>query len=132
MQEIPGDLKFMQSHEWARVEDKGTVTCGISDHAQEQLGDLVYVELPSVGDTVKAGNACAVVESVKAASDVYAPVSGKIVAVNDALPDKPETINEDAYGEGWIFVIKPDNLAEDLEELLTPDDYADLIQNEDD
>jgi glycine cleavage system H protein len=132
MQEIPGDLKFMKSHEWARVEDKGTVTCGISDHAQEQLGDLVYVELPSVGDTVKAGNACAVVESVKAASDVYAPVSGKIVAVNDALPDKPETINEDAYGEGWICVIKPDNLAEDLEELLDPDAYADLIESEDD
>ncbi|HEY6942409.1 glycine cleavage system protein GcvH [Dokdonella sp.] len=131
MQEIPGDLKFMKSHEWARVEDKGTVTCGISDHAQGLLGDLVYVELPSVGDTVKAGNACAVVESVKAASDVYAPVSGEIVAVNDALPDKPETINEDAYGDGWLFVIKPDNLAEELEELLDPDAYSELIESED-
>ncbi|MFC4822083.1 glycine cleavage system protein GcvH [Dokdonella ginsengisoli] len=131
MQEIPGDLKFMKSHEWARVEDKGTVTVGISDHAQGLLGDLVYVELPSVGDTVKAGNAVAVVESVKAASDVYAPVSGEIVAVNDALPDKPETINEDAYGDGWIFVIKPDNLAEEQEELLDPDAYAELIENED-
>ena len=130
MQEIPGDLKFMKSHEWARVEDKGTVTCGISDHAQGLLGDLVYVELPSVGDTVKAGTACAVVESVKAASDVYAPVSGEIVAVNEALPDKPETINEDAYGDGWLFVIKPDNLAEDQEELLDPDAYAELIESE--
>ncbi|HEX7770759.1 MAG TPA: glycine cleavage system protein GcvH, partial [Dokdonella sp.] len=103
MQEIPGDLKFLKSHEWARVEDKGTVTVGISDHAQGLLGDLVYVELPSVGDTVKAGTACAVVESVKAASDVYAPVSGEIIAINEALPDKPETINEDAYGDGWLF-----------------------------
>ena len=131
MQEIPGDLKFMKSHEWARVEDKGTVTVGISDHAQGLLGDLVYVELPSLGDTVKAGNACAVVESVKAASDVYAPISGEIVAVNEALPDKPETINEDAYGDGWIFVIKPDNLAEEQEELLDPDAYAELIESED-
>jgi glycine cleavage system H protein len=131
MQEIPGDLKFMKSHEWARVEDKGTVTVGISDHAQGLLGDLVYVELPSVGDTVKAGNAVAVVESVKAASDVYAPVSGEIVAVNEALPDKPETINEDAYGDGWLFVVKPDNLAEELGELLDPDAYAELIESED-
>lgn len=130
MQEIPGDLKFLKSHEWARVEDAGTVTVGISDHAQGLLGDLVYVELPSVGDTVKAGNAVAVVESVKAASDVYAPVSGEIVAVNDALPDKPETINEDAFGDGWIFVIKPDNLAEEQEELLDPDAYAELIESE--
>lgn len=131
MQEIPGDLKFMKSHEWARVEDKGTVTCGISDHAQGLLGDLVYVELPRVGDTVKAGTAVAVVESVKAASDVYAPVSGEIVAINEALPDKPETINEDAYGEGWLFVVKPDNLAEEQEELLDPDAYAELVENDD-
>ena len=112
MQEIPGDLKFMKSHEWARVEDKGTVTVGISDHAQGLLGDLVYVELPSVGDTVKAGNACAVVESVKAASDIYAPFSGEIVAVNEALPDKPETIKDTAYGRGWIVALRPDNRPE--------------------
>lgn len=130
MQEIPGDLKFLKSHEWARVEDTGTVTVGISDHAQGLLGDLVYVELPAIGDTVKAGNAVAVVESVKAASDVYAPVSGEIVAVNEALPDKPETINEDAYGDGWIFVIKPDNLAEDQEELMDPDAYAEMLDSE--
>src|SRR4249920_3576248 len=130
MNEIPGDLKFMKSHEWARVEDNGSVTVGISDHAQGLLGDLVYVELPSVGDKVQAGNACAVVESVKAASDVYAPVSGEVVAVNSALADKPETINEDAYGEGWIFVVKPSNLAEENEELLDPDAYAEAIESE--
>ena len=130
MQEIPGDLKFMKSHEWARVEDKGTVTIGISDHAQSQLGDLVYVELPSVGDRVQAGNACAVVESVKAASDVYSPVTGKVVEVNAALSDKPETINEDAYGDGWIFVIEAEE-PEQLNDLLSPDDYAELLEEED-
>jgi glycine cleavage system H protein len=130
MSEIPGELKFLKSHEWARVEDNGQVTIGISDHAQGLLGDLVYVELPNVGDTVTAGAAVAVVESVKAASDVYSPVSGKVVAVNSALADKPETINEDAYGEGWILVIQPDNL-EELNELLTPDDYSELLEDED-
>jgi glycine cleavage system H protein len=111
-------------------EDNGTVTVGISDHAQGLLGDLVYVELPSVGDKVQAGNACAVVESVKAASDVYAPVSGEVIQVNAALGDKPETINEDAYGEGWIFVVKPSNLAEESEDLLDPDAYAEAIEGE--
>ena len=130
MSEIPGDLKFMKSHEWARVEGDGRVTIGISDHAQGLLGDLVYVELPNVGDRIEAGNACAVVESVKAASDVYSPVTGKVVEVNAALSDKPETINEDAYGEGWILVVQPDNL-EEANELLTPDDYAELLEDED-
>jgi glycine cleavage system H protein len=129
MNEIPGDLKFLKSHEWARVEDNGQVTVGISDHAQGLLGDLVYVELPSVGDSITLGGAVAVVESVKAASDVYSPVSGKVVAVNDALSDKPETINEDAYGEGWVFVVQPDNL-EQLNELLSPDEYAELLEEE--
>ena len=128
MSEIPGDLKFLKSHEWARVEDNGSITVGISDHAQGLLGDLVYVELPNVGDHVEAGNACAVVESVKAASDVYAPVSGKVVAVNAALSDKPEAINEDAYGEGWIFVVEADDTGE-LDALLTPDDYATLVDD---
>src|SRR5690606_5131149 len=111
MKEIPGDLKFLKSHEWARLEDGGRVTIGISDHAQNALGDLVYVELPDLGDQVEAGNGVAVVESVKAASDVYAPVSGKIVAVNDALTDAPETINADAFGDGWICVIQADDPA---------------------
>ncbi len=129
MNEIPGDLKFLKSHEWARVEDSGRVTVGISEHAQGLLGDIVYVELPGVGDSVKQGHACAVVESVKAASDVYSPLTGKVVAVNEALPDKPETINEDAYGEGWIFVVEPEDAAE-LDEMLGPDDYAAMIEGE--
>ena len=130
MSEIPGDLKFLKSHEWARVEDNGQVTVGISDHAQGLLGDLVYVELPNVGDDVTVGGAAAVVESVKAASDVYSPVSGKVVAVNAALADKPETINEDAYGEGWIFVVQPDD-SKQMDELLSPDEYSEVLDAED-
>ena len=130
MSEIPGDLKFLKSHEWARLEDGGVVRVGISDHAQGQLGDLVYVELPAVGDVVQSGNACAVVESVKAASDIYSPVSGTVVEVNEILADKPETINEDAYGEGWIFAVKMAN-PEDMEALLDPDAYAELLEEED-
>jgi glycine cleavage system H protein len=129
MSEIPGDLKFLKSHEWARVEGDGKVTVGISDHAQGLLGDLVYVELPNVGDRVEAGNASAVVESVKAASDVYAPVSGKVVEVNSALADKPETINEDAYGDGWLYVVEVED-PEQLNDLLAPDDYAELLEEE--
>ncbi len=133
MSEIPGDLKFLKSHEWARVEGDGKITVGISDHAQGLLGDLVYVDLPSVGDRIDAGNACAVVESVKAASDVYAPISGIITAVNAALVDKPETINEDAYGEGWLFVVDAednDQVSDQLNELLAPDDYAELLEED--
>ena len=129
MSEIPGDLKFLKSHEWARVEGNGRVTVGISDHAQGLLGDLVYVELPNVGDTVEQGGASAVVESVKAASDVYSPIAGTIVEVNSALSDKPETINEDAFGEGWIFVVEPSE-PEQLKELLSPDDYAQLLEDD--
>ena len=127
MSEIPGDLKFLKSHEWARLEDDGRVTVGISDHAQAALGDLVYVELPGVGDEVEAGKGVAVVESVKAASDVYAPVSGTVVAINEELADAPETINGDAYGKGWLFVLQPSEPAQ-LGELLGPDEYAELIE----
>lgn len=130
MSEIPGDLKFLKSHEWARVEGNGRVTVGISDHAQGLLGDLVYVELPEVGADAKAGEQIAVVESVKAASDVYSPISGKVVEVNSALSDKPETINEDAYGEGWMFVVELSN-AEEINELLDPDAYAEVLENDD-
>ncbi len=130
MSEIPGDLKFLKSHEWARVEGNGRVTVGISDHAQGLLGDLVYVELPNVGDKVEAGAASAVVESVKAASDVYAPIGGTVVEVNSALADKPETINEDAYGEGWLYVLEADE-PDQFNELLSPDDYAELLEEED-
>jgi glycine cleavage system H protein len=130
MSEIPGDLKFLKYHEWARVEDDGLVRVGISDHAQGQLGDLVYVELPEIGASVNAGHGVAVVESVKAASDIYSPISGEIVAVNEALNDKPETINEDAFGDGWIFLVRASDRAE-LDELLDADAYAELVENED-
>ncbi|AXA83390.1 glycine cleavage system protein GcvH [Lysobacter oculi] len=128
--EIPGDLKFLKSHEWVRVEGDGRATVGISDHAQGLLGDLVYVELPAVGDELEAGNACAVVESVKAASDVYAPVSGKVVSVNEALADKPETINEDAFGDGWLFVVEMSDPAQ-ANALLSADDYAAGMEDDD-
>lgn len=130
MSEIPGDLKFLKSHEWARVEDNGLVRVGISDHAQGQLGDVVYVELPEIGASIQAGNGVATVESVKAASDIYAPVSGEIVEINEALTDKPEKINEDAYGDGWLFAVKPSDRGE-LDELLDADAYAEQIENED-
>ncbi|MEV5118950.1 glycine cleavage system protein GcvH [Stenotrophomonas indicatrix] len=129
MSEIPGDLKFLKSHEWARVEGNGRVTVGISDHAQGLLGDLVYVELPEVGATAKANEQIAVVESVKAASDVYSPISGTIVEVNSALDGKPETINEDAYGEGWMFVVEVSN-SDELNELLDPDAYAEGLEDD--
>ncbi|KAF1008034.1 MAG: Glycine cleavage system H protein [Luteibacter sp.] len=130
MSDIPGDLKFAKSHEWVRVEQDGTVTVGISDHAQAQLGDLVYVELPEVGSSVQAGNGTAVVESVKAASDIYSPLSGEVIAVNEELADAPETINSDAYGDGWIFKLKISDKSE-LDNLLTPDEYSELVENED-
>ncbi|KAG9601257.1 hypothetical protein KCV01_g7650, partial [Aureobasidium melanogenum] len=130
MSDIPGDLKFAKSHEWVRVEQDGTVTVGISDHAQAQLGDLVYVELPEVGSSVQAGNGTAVVESVKAASDIYSPLSGEVISVNDELSDAPETINTDAYGDGWIFKLKISDKSE-LDNLLGPDEYAELVENED-
>ncbi|MEK9649987.1 MAG: glycine cleavage system protein GcvH [Gammaproteobacteria bacterium] len=128
MSEIPGDLKFLSSHEWARVEDDGTVTIGISEHAQDLLGDIVFVELPEIGKVVSAEGEVAIVESVKAASDVYSPLSGKIIAVNDLLENNPEIINESPYDEGWFFKIKPDNLDE-LADLLDPESYADTCED---
>ena len=107
MNNIPGDLKYTDEHEWLRLEDDGTVVVGITAHAQEALGDLVYVELPEVGQEIDAGDGIAVVESVKAASDVYAPINCTVSAINDALSDTPESINEDPYGEGWIARITP-------------------------
>ncbi|MFQ5754755.1 MAG: glycine cleavage system protein GcvH [Acidiferrobacterales bacterium] len=107
MSQTPENLKYAKTHEWARLEDDGTVTVGISDRAQELLGDLVFVELPEAGTSVSAGKECAVVESVKAASDVYAPVAGEITETNAALADSPEIVNSDPYGEGWLFRIKP-------------------------
>ena len=128
MSEIPGDLKFLSSHEWARIEDDGTVTVGISDHAQDLLGDIVFVELPEVGKTVAAEGEAAIVESVKAASDVYSPLSGEIIAVNDSLETSPEIINDSPYDDGWFFKIKPDNLDE-LADLLDAESYADTCED---
>jgi glycine cleavage system H protein len=129
MSNIPVELKYAKSHEWARVNDDGSVTVGISDTAQDQLGDMVFVEVPEVGQTVTAAEACAVVESVKAASDVYAPVSGEIVEVNEDLADSPETVNNDAYGEGWIFRMEP-SAAGELEALMDADAYEAFLATE--
>lgn len=129
MSEIPGDLRYSKSHEWVRIEGDGEVTIGITDHAQEQLGDLVFVELPEEGGEVEAGGECAVIESVKAASDVYSPVSGEIIAINGALADTPEIINQDAFGEGWICRIKLSDAAE-LDGLLDADGYAAVVESE--
>ena len=120
MSELPGDLLYTSEHEWLRKEDDGTVTVGITDHAQSALGDLVYVELPEVGQEVEAGGEMAVVESVKAASDVYAPISGEVVAVNVDLSDDPEKINADPYEDGWIVRLRP---TADDSETMTPDEY---------
>ena len=122
---VPSDLKYVDSHEWIRAEPDGTVTIGITDHAQAALGDLVYVELPKPGRKLAAGEACAVVESVKAASDVYAPLSGEVVAANDALSGTPEAVNQDAYA-AWLFRLKPSDHAQ-LGSLLDAAAYAKLI-----
>ncbi|MBF7142259.1 MULTISPECIES: glycine cleavage system protein GcvH [Pseudomonas] len=125
MSNIPAELRYAASHEWARLEADGSVTVGISDHAQEALGDVVFVELPDIGKSVTAEDQVAVVESVKAASDIYAPVSGEVVAVNEALGDAPESVNTDPYGT-WFFKIKPANAA-DLEKLLDAEGYKSAI-----
>ena len=122
MSHVPSELKYVASHEWLRLEDDGTITIGITEHAQDLLGDIVFVELPEVGDTVAADDEVAVVESVKAASDVYAPITGEIVAINESLEDEPEIINSDPYGDGWFFRIKPDNV-DDYEALLSAEEY---------
>ncbi|AMA47587.1 glycine cleavage system protein GcvH [Pseudomonas monteilii] len=125
MSNIPAELRFAESHEWARLESDGTVTVGISDHAQEALGDVVFVELAEVGKTFAAGDQAGVVESVKAASDIYAPVGGEVIAVNDALADAPEQLNEEPYG-AWIFKLKPNDTAE-LDKLLDAAGYKSAI-----
>jgi len=128
--DVPDDLSYASSHEWARLED-GIVTVGITDFAQQALGDVVFVELPELDVQVNAGVEAGVVESVKAASDIYSPVSGTVVAVNDALEDAPESVNQDPYGDGWFFRVEPDD-AEELDELLDADGYLELCESEDD
>ncbi len=125
MSDIPADLRFAESHEWARLETDGTVTVGISDHAQEALGDVVFVELTEVGKVFAAGDVAGVVESVKAASDIYSPIGGEVTAVNDALGDSPESLNSDPYG-AWIFKLKPSDKAE-LDKLLDAAGYKAAI-----
>lgn len=122
MSNVPAELKYIASHEWLRLEDDGTITVGITDHAQDLLGDVVFVELPEVGANITLDEEIAVVESVKAASDIYAPISGEIVAINESLDDDPEIINSDPYGEGWFFRMKPENM-EDYEALMNADEY---------
>lgn len=129
MSDIPSDLKYAATHEWARLEEDGTVTVGISDHAQDALGDVVYVELPELEQVIAAGDEAGVVESVKAASDVYAPISGTICAINEALEDAPETVNSDAYIDGWFFKMQPADIGE-LEELLDAEGYGEVCEAE--
>jgi len=129
MSTIPTELRYASSHEWVRPEGDGTFTIGITEHAQELLGDMVFVELPDVGDEIAAGDEVAVVESVKAASDVYAPIGGEVLAINEDLEDSPELVNSDAFGDGWLFKIKADDVSE-LEGLLDAEAYAENIEEE--
>ena len=128
MSALPNELKYASSHEWARLEGD-IVTVGITDHAQDALGDVVYVELPEIGDTIHAGDEAGVVESVKAASDIYAPVTGEVIEINEDLEDAPETINSDAYNDGWFFKLKIADAAE-LDDLLDAEGYAASLEDE--
>ncbi|GAA0823991.1 glycine cleavage system protein GcvH [Colwellia sp. D2M02] len=129
MSNIPSELKYVTSHEWVRVESDGIVTVGITEHAQGLLGDMVFVELPDVGDAITTGDDVAVAESVKAASDIYAPVSGEVVEINEELEDSPELVNSDAFGDGWLFKVKLDDASE-LESLLDAEGYANSIDED--
>ena len=129
MSNVPTELKYAASHEWVRNEGNGVFTIGISEHAQELLGDMVFVELPEVGDTFSVGDDCAVAESVKAASDIYAPISGEVVEINEELEDSPEMVNNDPYGDGWLFKIKADD-EDELKNLLDAEGYSASIEDE--
>lgn len=129
MSEIPSELKYSKEHEWLRIDEQGLAIIGITEHAQELLGDMVYIELPEVGDSVATGDETGVVESVKAASDIYAPISGEIIEVNEELADSPENVNTEPYESGWLYKMSISSEA-DLDELLTADEYADLITEE--
>ena len=123
MSKVPSELRYTKTHEWVRKNDDGSLTVGITDHAQELLGDLVFIDIPEAGNNYGKGEDCAVVESVKAASDVYSPVSGEVLEVNESLADSPELINQDAFGKGWIFRIQPSDAAE-FDALMSADDYS--------
>jgi glycine cleavage system H protein len=129
MAEFPEDVRYAKTHEWARLEDDGTVTIGISDHAQDALGDVVYVELPEEGDVLGAGDEAGVVESVKAASDIYAPIAGRVAAINNELEDSPEIVNDSPFGEGWFYKLTPEN-SDDMNSLLSAGDYQKICEGE--
>ena len=128
MSDIPSDLRYRDTHEWVRLEDDGSVVVGISDHAQSALGDMVFVELPEPGMSYLQGDACAVVESVKAASDIYSPISGEVIEFNRALEDDPALVNSDPYGDGWLFSMNPDN-PDEIDGLLNAAEYAELQED---
>jgi len=129
MSQTPSELKYASSHEWARLEEDGTVTVGITDHAQEALGDVVFVELPDVGTSLAAADEAGVVESVKAASDIYAPIGGEVIAINEQLEDEPETVNSDHYNDGWFYKLQPSDTSE-LDALLSAQDYQQQCEEE--
>ena len=126
MSDLPSELKYASSHEWARLESGGTVVVGITDHAQEALGDIVYIELPEIGAAVDAGSEVAVVESVKAASDIYSPITGEVVEINPALEDEPETVNSSPYADGWLFRVKVGS-TDELEDMMDADGYQVVV-----
>ena len=129
MSNIPAELRYAASHEWVRPEGNGIFTVGITEHAQELLGDMVFLDLPDEGDQIAMGDDVAVAESVKAASDVYAPITGEVIEVNEDLEDSPELVNSDPYGDGWMFKVKADDISE-VESLLDADGYAESIEDE--
>ena len=130
MSQNPPELYYAKTHEWVRREEDGTVTVGITEHAQDALGDVVYVETPEVGESIAAGDQAGVVESVKAASDIYAPLTGEVVATNEGLEDAPETVNSDAFNDGWFFKLQPQDLSE-LDALMSAEEYEQLCDEED-
>lgn len=129
MSNVPSELRYTKSHEWVRSESDGSITVGITDHAQELLGDMVFVELPEVGANYATGDECAVVESVKAASDIYSPITGEVIAVNEDLPDAPETLNQDAFDAGWMFKMNPEDAGE-AGELMDAETYTEFVESE--
>jgi len=129
MNEIPGDLKFTKTHEWLRIEDDQTITVGITHHAQDLLGDIVFIELPEIEVSYNAGDDCAVIESVKAASDIYCPIVGQVIAINEDLADTPELVNKSPYDDGWVFKLRAEDIHE-LEGLLSPSDYEEYAEEE--
>ena len=130
MNNIPHELKYTTSHEWIRIEDDGSYTIGITEHAQGLLGDMVFIELPEVGDEFEAGQECGVVESVKAASDIYSPINGEVIAINESLEDSPELVNSDPFTEGWLFTVKPNTDEIGLVKVMDASEYEEIVHEE--